>query len=187
MSRVLLLPAAAWMPEPAGGYAAMLAAPAGGRMAVWAEGLDAEAARLVPQAGPDLPLQRLGGTAFATIGDATAGEAFRLRAPAPARRCVVLALPASPHSPTLDAVLPRALARPAARPAFDLPAARARLDAALAEQDLDGALAALADLLILARQAPATLDAAAALLAHLARHPLCRSPSLGALAAALTE
>ncbi|MBR0674495.1 hypothetical protein, partial [Neoroseomonas soli] len=61
------------------------------------------------------------------------------------------------------------------------------MDMALGEHDLDSALAALADLLILAREDAATGAATAALLAHLARHPLCRSPSLGALAAALTE
>ncbi|MBR0683442.1 hypothetical protein GXW74_23350 [Roseomonas eburnea] len=186
MSRVLLLPAAAWMPQPTGGYAAVFAAPLTGRLAVWAEGLDTEAASLVPHSGPELPFLRLGGTAFAT-GSTLAREVFRLHALTPARRCVVIGLPAPRHSPTLDAFLPRALARPATRPAPDLPAARARMDAALAGQDLDGALAALADLLILARDAPATRDAVAALLAHLARHPLCRSLGLGAFAAALTE
>lgn len=186
MTRVLVLPASAWLPQPTGGYAARFAAPATGRLAVWAEALDAEEATLVPASGRDLHFQRLGATAFAT-GEAAEGDLFRMRALTPARRCVVLGLPPSRHSPTLDAVLPRALARPARRPAPDLGAARARMDTALAEGDLDAALAAVADLLILARGAPETLAAVAALLAHLARHPLCRGAGLGALVAALTE
>jgi hypothetical protein len=59
--------------------------------------------------------------------------------------------------------------------------------AALAAGDLDGALGQLADMLAAARDAPETLAATADLLAHLARHPFCRSPRLGALAAALTD
>lgn len=186
MSRVLILPSAAWMPQPGGGYAAGFAAPATGRLAVWAEGLHPEEASLVPRVGRDLPFVRLGETAIA-IGEAEAGDVFRLQGLTPARRCVVLSLPEPRHSPVLDAFLPRAIARPVRRPAPDLAAARARMDTALAEQDLGTALAALADLLILAREEPVTRAATAALLAHLARHPLCRSPALGAFAAALTE
>ena len=61
------------------------------------------------------------------------------------------------------------------------------LDEALAEQDLDTALGVAAEMLVSARQAPATRQAAATVLAHLARHPLARSPALGAFVAALTE
>jgi hypothetical protein len=61
------------------------------------------------------------------------------------------------------------------------------MDGALAALDLDGALAALADMLLLAREDAATVDAAGALLRHLARHPLLRGTTLGPLVAALTE
>lgn len=180
MSRVLVLPASAWTPQPGGGHAARVAAPATGRLAIWAE---AGEARL---SSPTLSFQSLGRIAFAA-GPAAAGETFRLHAPAPPQHCIVLGLPTPRHSPTLDAFLPRAVARPVQEPAPDLDATRARMDTALADGDLDAALAAVAELLILARDAPATLDAVAALLAHLARHPLCRSAALGALVAALTE
>ncbi|MBR0674508.1 hypothetical protein, partial [Neoroseomonas soli] len=135
MSRVLILPSSAWMPQPGGGYAAGFVAPATGRLAVWAEGLHPEEASLVPRAGRDLPFLRLGETAIAT-GSAAAGEAFRLQGLTPARRCVVLCLPEPRHSSVLDAFMPRALARPATRPAPDLAAARARMDMALGEHDL---------------------------------------------------
>ncbi|WP_198373758.1 hypothetical protein, partial [Roseomonas rosulenta] len=79
------------------------------------------------------------------------------------------------------------VARPPRRRPPELAATRARMDAALAEGDLDGALAALADMLLLARDDDRTQEAAAALLRHLARYPMLRGAGLGALVAALTE
>lgn len=186
MTRVLVLPAEAWAPEPAGGQAAGFAAPAAGRLVVWAEGIAAEGACLIPQDGVPWPLRQLGATAFAS-GAATAGQGFRLLAAAVPARCLVLALPEAGPSPTLDAFLPRAVARPAAHPPTDPAAARAWMEAALAAQDLDGALAALGDMLLRARGTPDTDAALVAFFAHLARHPLCRGAGLGALVAAITE
>jgi hypothetical protein len=184
MSRVLSLPRGAW--QAAGALAeARFAAPAAGRLVVWAEGL-AEGAVLRAPCGEDTAFVAFGASAFAATV-AEAGEAFRIAAAAPPRRCLVLLRGEGRPSATLGAGFPRAVARPPRRAAAEPAATRARMDAALAAQDLDAALAALADLLLLAREEAGTLDAARALLAHLARHPLCRGPALGALAAALTE
>jgi CBS-domain-containing membrane protein len=184
MSRVVPLPRDAW--HEAGGLAeARFAAPEAGRLVVWAEGL-AEGAVLHAPCGEATAFAALGGTGFAgTVAEA--GEGFRITAAAPPRRCLVLLRRAGRPSATLGAGFPRAVARPPRRAAPGTAATRARMDAALAAQDLDAALAALAELLLLAREEAATPEAARALLAHLARHPLCRGPALGALAAALTE
>lgn len=183
MSRVVVLPPDDWRVE--GVLAqARFTAPGDGRIAIWAEG--AEAARLHRADGQVQDFAVLGGCAFAGC-DALAGEALRITAPAPPRRCLVLLRAAGGLSPSLAMGWPRAIARPAARAAHELPATRARMDAALAEGALDAALAALAEMLVLARDDAATAEAAAALLRHLARHPMLRGPALGALAAALTE
>ena len=186
MSRVLVLPAAAWAPEPAGGQAAGFEVPAAGRLVVWAEGIAAEGTCLMPQDGVPWLFHQLGATAFAS-GPAIAGQRFRLIAPAVPARCLVLVLPEAGPSPTLDAFLPRAVACPAAHPPADPATARAWMEAALAAQDLDGALAAIGDMLLRARGMPETDAALAHLFAHLARHPLCRGAGLGALVAAITE
>lgn len=127
----------------------------------------------------------LGGCAFAAC-EVAAQEALRITAPAPPRLCLVLLRAVPVASPSLSGAWPRALLRGARRPGGDA-AARATMDAALAAQDLDGALAALADMLAVAREDDATQQAAAALLRHLARHPMLRGAALGALAAALIE
>ncbi len=184
MSRARILPAAAWT---AAGDAieAGFAAPATGGLVVWAEGWEpASGACLLHGEAPPAPLVALGGLAFASVLVA-AGDAMRLRAASRPQRCVVLGLPQARHSPTLAAFWPRALARPAARRGPDLAACRARMAAALAAQDIDAALAPVADMLLAAREDPATLAAIGALLAHLARHPLCRGTGLGTFAAAL--
>jgi hypothetical protein len=183
MSRVVLLPPGAW--QAAGAQAeARVIAPGAGRLVVWADGADADAL-LHPASGAPVGFAVLGGCGFASIA-ATIGEPFRITASAPPRRCLVLLRPADGPSSSLGAGWPRAVSRPVRRPAPELGATRVRMDAALADHDLDGALAALADMLVLARDDVATQDAAAALLQHLARHPMRRSPALGALAAALT-
>jgi hypothetical protein len=184
MSGVVVLPPDAWQAEGALAQA-RFTAPGEGRIAIWAEGADA-APRLHRADGREQDFAVLGDCAFAAC-DAVAGEALRITAPAPARRCLVLLRAAGGPSPSLAAGWPRALARPARRAAPELPATRARMDAALAEGALDAALAALAEMLVLARDDAATTEAAAALLRHLARHPMLRGPALGALAAALTE
>ena len=186
MTRVLVLPAEAWAPEPTGGQSVGFAAPAVGRLVVWAEGIEAGRACLMPEDGVPWPLRQLGATTFAS-GAATAGQGFRLIAPVVPTRCVALSLPEAGPSPTLDAFLPRAIARPAVHPPPDATAPRAWMEAALAAQDLDGALAAIGDMLLRARGAPETDAALVAFFAHLARHPLCRGGGLGALVAAITE
>lgn len=184
MSRVVPLPHDAWTAGGAG-VQARFVAPGTGRLAIWAEGAD-DAARLHRADGQAMGFAVLGGSAFACC-EAMAGEALRLSAPAPPRRCLVLLRPPEGALPNLGTAWPRAVARPPRRRPPGLAATRARMDAALAECDLDGALAALADMLLLARADAATQDAAGALLRHLARHPMLRGAALGALAAALTE
>lgn len=184
MSRVMVLPPAAWMPEDAG-VAARFTAPFAGRLAVWATGADA-AARLHRADGQVLDFAMLGGCAFAGCNTA-ALEALRITAPAPPGRCLVLLRAIDGPSPSLAGAWPRAVCGAVRRPPNELAATRARMDAALLEGDLDGALAALADMLLLARDDDATRDASRALLRHLARHPMLRGVGLGALVAALTE
>jgi hypothetical protein len=183
MSRVVVLPADAWRAEGALAQA-RFNAPVEGRIAIWAEGADA--ARLHRADGRMQDFAVLGGSAFAGC-DAHAGEALRITAPARPRRCLVLLRDAGAPSSSLAAGWPRALARPARRAAPELAPTRAQMDAALAGGALDAALAALAEMLVLARDDAATTEAAGALLRHLARHPMLRGPALGALAAALTE
>ena len=184
MSRVVVLPQDAWTGDGAG-VQARFAAPGAGRLAVWAEGAD-EAARLHRAAGAALGFTVLGGSAF-SICEVAAGEALRLTAPASPRRCTLLLRAPAGASPSLGAGWPRAGARPPRRRPPELAATRARMEAALVEGDLDAALAALAEMLLLARADAATLDAAAGLLRHLARHPMLRGAGLGAMVAALTE
>jgi hypothetical protein len=181
MSGAWLLPQGAWDAD-----GARFAAPASGRLAVWAEGADG-AAVLHRADGTAVGFAMLGGCAFAGC-EVAAGEALRIAAPAPPRRCVVLLRAAPMASPSLSGAWPRALLRGARRhPDGDAAAARASMDAALAAQDLDGALAALADMLAVARDDAATRQATAALLRHLSHHPMLRGAALGALAAALIE
>lgn len=184
MSRVVALPHGAW--QVAGALAeARVVAPGAGRLVVWAYGADADAL-LHPACGAPVGFAVLGDCGFAAIA-AASGETFRITTPAPPRRCLVLLRAAGGPSPSLGAAWPRAVSRPVRRTAPELDATRVRMDAALADHDLDGALAALAEMLVMAREDAATQDAAAAALRHLARHPMCRGPALGALAAALTE
>ncbi|WP_137124809.1 hypothetical protein [Roseomonas sp. HF4] len=186
MSRALVLSAAAWRRAGEGAWTAGAALPAAGRLAVWAEGWAPAPGAALAAGGAPAPFAMLGATAFA-VPQGVPGAVLLLRAAAPPPACRVLLPAAAHHSPTLDGVWPRAVARPAAPAAPDLAAARALMAAALAAGDIDGALGQLADMLAAARRAPETLAAAAALLAHLACHPFCRSPRLGALAAALTD
>jgi hypothetical protein len=183
MSRVVVLPPDAWRVEGALPQA-HFAAPGDGRITIWAEG--ANAARLHRADGQVQDFAVLGGSAFAGC-DALAGEAFRMTAPTTPRRCLVLLRAGGGPSPSLAMGCPRAVARPARSGAPEAAATRARMDAALAESELDAALAALAEMLVLARDDAATTEAAGALLRHLARHPMLRGAALGALAAALTE
>ncbi|CAH0231068.1 hypothetical protein [Roseomonas sp. CECT 9278] len=184
MSRVVVLPPAAWIAE-GDGVAARFTAPGHGRLAVWATGADA-AARLHRADGQVLDFTVLEGCAFAGC-DVVAPEALRVSAPAPPLHCLVLLRAHHGASPSLAGAWPRAVSAPVRRGPDDLAATRARMDAALREADLDAALAALADMLLLARADGATQEASGALLRHLARHPMLRGVGLGALVAALTE
>jgi hypothetical protein len=180
MSGALLLPPDAWHAD-----GARFAAPGAGRLSVWAEGADGTA-MLHRADGGAVGFAVLGGCAFAGC-DVVAQEALRITAPVPPRRCLVLLRAVPAASPSLSGAWPRALLRPPAHLDNEAAALRARMDAALAAQDLDGALAALADMLAVARGEAATQQAAAALLRHLAHHPMLRGAALGALAAALIE
>ena len=91
------------------------------------------------------------------------------------------------HSPTLALMAPRALRSPARRQPYDLAAGRERVAGALAAFELETALGAVAEMLVVAPRDALTQAAVAAVLDHLARHPLSRSPALGAFVAALTE
>jgi len=186
MSRALILPAAAWHEAGEGAWQAGAAFAADGPLALWAEGWAPPPGASLEAGGAPAAFATLGATAFA-VPPGVAGAVLLLRAPAPPPACRILLPAVSRHSPTLDGPWPKAIARPAAPAAPDLGAARALMAAALAAGDLDGALAQMAGMLAAARRAPATTEAAAELLAHLARHPFCRSPRLGALAAALTD
>ncbi len=159
-------------------------APGAGRLCVWAEGGEADAV-MHRADGAAIRFEVLDGSAFAGC-EVADQEPLRITAPAPPRRCLVLLRGAGAASASLSA-FPRAVIALPRRAAEDMAATRAAMDAALAAQDLDGALAALAELLVLAREDDATQQAAAALLRHLAAHPMLRGAALGALAAALTE
>ena len=186
MTTILLVPSA-WRPAAPGVVTATFSAPQAGGLAILAEGWpDPADARLLPPAGAPIPFLPLAGAAFLATA-AEAGAAFAIEAPAPPLQCRVLCLPRPRQSPTLALLAPRAIRSPARRPAYDLDAGQRRIAEALAEQDLDTALGVAAEMLVSARQAPATRQAAATVLAHLARHPLARSPALGAFVAALTE
>lgn len=186
MSTVLVLQPGDFIPD-AGGVTAVAAAPVTGRVVVRAEGLPAlRQATLAIDHGPPAPFTELAGIAFATA-PARAGARVLVALPERPLRCLVTGIAADGPSAIVSPFWPEAIARPVAAARPDLAATRARMDAALAEFDLDAALAALAGMLLAARGAPETRAAVAAILAFLARHPLCRSPRLGAMAAALTE
>ena len=142
--------------------------------------------RLVPPTGAATAFLALADSAVAAVV-AEAGGRFTIEAPAPPLRCHVRFLARPLTSPTLALLAPRAIRSPARRAAYDIEAGRDRVIAALAAQQLDTALGIAAELLATARSAPATQGAVAAVLGHLARYPLARSPSLGAFVAALTE
>ena len=185
MTTILLAPSA-WRPA-AGVVTATFVAPQAGGLAILAEGWpDPAGARLLPHDGAPIPFLPLAGAAFLATA-AEAGAAFAIEAPVPPLHCRVLCLPRQRQSPTLALLAPRAIRSPARRPAYDLEAGQRRIADALAKQELDTALGVAAEMLVSARQAAATRHAVAAVLAHLARHPLARSPALGAFVAALTE
>lgn len=142
--------------------------------------------RAVP-GGVPLPFVPLGEGAFVAAVLEGPGARCVLEAPAPPARCRVTVVPRPAASPSLALLAPRALRRPPRRHTEGPAEALARITAALAAGELDAALAAAAGMLLAAREAPATREGVAAILAHLAHHPLRRSPSLGAFVAALTE
>ena len=182
----LLLPPSAWLPG-AGVVTATFTVPQSGGVAIRAEGwAEPIKARLLPAEGTPSAFLPLGEGAFAAT-TAETGATFTIEAPTPPRRCQVFFLPRPEGSPTLALLAPRAIRRPARRAAYDLHAGRGRVSTALAAQELDTALGVVAEMLVVARSAEATRGAVMAVLAHLARYPLARSPSLGAFVAALTE
>jgi hypothetical protein len=186
MTDILFLPPSAWRAGP-GHAVAAFAMPRAGAVAIRAEGwAEPATARLLPDEGAPIAFLSLQDAAFATA-IVTRGTAFTIEAPSPPLRCRIVLTPSAGVSPTLALLAPRAIRSPARRAAYDLDAGRRRVDAALAAQDLDTALAVVAEMLVAARGAAATQAAVAGVLAHLARHPLCRSASLGAFVAALTE
>jgi hypothetical protein len=186
MTTRLSIPASAWRAT-AGGVAADVATPGAGGLAILAEGwADPGAARLAPAGGGAIAFLALADAAFvATI--AGHGGGFTIEAPSPPLRCALRFIPRPAGSPTLALLAPRAIRSPAHGPAYDVDAGHDRVVAALAAQQLDTALGIAAELLAASRSAAATRAAVLAVLAHLARYPLARSPSLGAFVAALTE
>jgi hypothetical protein len=188
MSLTRTLPPEAWRPAPGGGVAAEVSLHGAGGVAVMATGwADPAAARLLPPAGAPLPFAPLGEGAFlAAVLEGEGGHCL-LEAPAPPAECRVRVLPRPAASSSLALLAPRALRRPPRQSGQDAAEAAARITAALAEGRLEAALAAAAELLLTAREAPATREAVAAILAHLAHHPLRRSPALGAFVAALMD
>ncbi len=187
-TRLMDLSAAAWLPCAAGGTAAAFVAPCAGGIAIEATGWPVpDAARLLPPDGPPLHFLPAGAGGFLAVLSSAAGARFTLQAPQPPARCRIATVPQPATSPSLALLAPRALLVPPRAPGFDAAAATARIAAALAEQDLDAALATAAGMLAAARERPETQAAIAAILGHLARHPLCRSPALGAFVAALME
>jgi hypothetical protein len=186
--RLADLPPAAWQPSAAGGYAAGFVASCTGGIAVEAAGWPVpDAARLVPPEGPPVHFLPAGAGGFAALPAVAAGARLVLQAPQPPARCRIAMVPHPAPSPSLALLAPRALLVPPRAPGPDLAALSARVAAALAAQALDPALAAAAEMLAAGRGRPETAAAIAAILAHLARHPLCRSPALGAFVAALME
>ncbi len=182
----LLLPPPHWHPA-AGSVTAEFGAPSTGGFAILAEGWpDPGAARLRAPGNAPTAFLPLGDAAF-LASTAKAGATFTITAPAPPLRCRVVFLPRPRQSPTLTLLAPRAIRSPARRAAYDIEAGRGRVVAALAAQELDTALGVVAEMLAAARADAATGQAVAAVLAHLARYPLARSPALGAFVAALTE
>ena len=182
----LLLPPSHWRAA-AGAVTAEFRVPSTGGFTILAEGWpDPGAARLLPSTGAPTAFRPLGDAAF-LAGAAETGATFAITAPAPPLHCRVVFLPRPRQSPTLALLAPRAIRAPARRAAYDLEAGRARVVAALAAQELDTALGVVAEMLAVARADAATGQAVAAVLAHLARYPLARSPALGAFVAALTE
>lgn len=115
------------------------------------------------------------------------GRAFHAAGTPTPPRCRIATLPHPTPSPSLALLAPRALLTTSRALAFDSAAATTRITTALVAQNLDAALAAAAEMLAAARERPETQAAIAAILGHLARHPLCRSPALGAFVAALME
>jgi hypothetical protein len=184
MSHAMLLPPGAWQADGALAQARFVA-PGAGRLCVWAEGADGQAV-LHRADGAAIGFDVLGGSAFAGC-EVAAREPLRITAQVAPRRCLVLLRGADVATASLCGAFPRAVIAPPRRATEDTATSRAAMEAALAAQDLDGALAALADLLVVAREDAATQQAAAALLRHLAAHPMLRGAALGALAAALTE
>lgn len=180
------IPPSAWRAAP-DGVEAEFVAPGAGGVAIRAEGwADPGAARLVPAQGVAISFLALADCAFLAL-TAEAGARFTIEAPSAPRRCDLRLLARPATSPTLALFAPRAIRSPARRPAYDLDAGRERVTVALAAQELDAALGVAAEMLAAARSAAATQGAVAAVLGHLARYPLARSPSLGAFVAALTE
>lgn len=186
--RLTDLPPAAWQPSAAGGYAAGFVASCAGGIAVEAAGWPVpDAARLVPPEGPPVHFLPAGAGGFAALPAVAAGARLVLQAAQPPARCRVVMVPHPAPSPSLALLAPRALLVPRRSQGCNLPALAARITAALAAHNLDAALATAAEMLAAARERPETQAAIAAILAHLARHPLCRSPALGAFVAALME
>jgi len=188
MSPMQVIPAAAFAPHEEG-FAALASAPAPGWVVARLEGSPAYAGGTLRVGGAAAPFVELAGVIFAAAYAAAPAAAVPVAIILPARpaRCLVGTVAAGGPSAILAADWPEAIARPAPTAAPDLAPLAARVEAGLARHDLDAALAALAEMLLLARGAAETQAAARAILTFLMRHPLCRSPRLGALAAALTE
>ncbi|MEO3474422.1 hypothetical protein AAFN86_21320 [Roseomonas sp. CAU 1739] len=186
MTNLLLLPPAAWQPGD-GMVAAGFRAPCAGGLAILAEGWpEPGAARLLSPEGLPQAFLPLADAAFlATVAED--GAAFTIEAPATPRLCRVVFVPRPAASPSLALLAPRSIRSPVRHAAYDLAAGQRRVSAALMVQDLDTALGVAAEMLLSARGAAATQAAIAAVLSHLARYPLARSPALGAFVAALTE
>ncbi|GGJ11527.1 hypothetical protein [Neoroseomonas lacus] len=180
------IPASAWRAATEG-FVVEIAAPGAGGLAILAEGwADPGAVRLVPAQGAAIAFLALSDSAFVAV-TAERGTRFTIEAPSRPLSCQVRFLAHPATSPSLALFAPRAIRSPARRPAYDLEAGRERVTASLAAQELDAALGVAAEMLAAARSAAATRGAVTAVLGHLARYPLARSPSLGAFVAALTE
>lgn len=180
MTRLLDL---AWRPDPDGVVATILA-PGAGAVAITAEGWsDPAAAHLLPEGRAFVPIA---GAAF-LVAETERGQSLTVAAPIAPFHARAIFQPRFAASPALTLFAPRAIRAPHRRPRYDLAAGQARIDAALAAQAIDTALGVAAEMLLAAREAPETRQAVAALLAHCARHPLARSPALGAFVAALIE
>ncbi|MBR0651828.1 hypothetical protein GXW78_19315 [Roseomonas terrae] len=186
MTGLLVLPPASWRPA-AAGVAATFRPPVTGGFAVIAAGWPEPGdARLIASDAPPTPFRPFAAAAFCAA-TAEEGAVFTIEAPAPPSQCRVLFVPRPHNSPSLALLAPRAVRSPAHGHAYDLDAGRARVGTSLAAQEIDTALGIAAEMLLAARDAEATRQAVIAILAHLARYPLARSPALGAFAAALVE